>query len=190
MKILTIVLSMMITFHITMASTITLSESSKRIVENITKMICDLMKLKVTLIATENQGTTKQQRELHFLNQILKNYSKIKKDVLNEPFEYTPCVTDTDFFTLFNTDEFKHDTIEKEQKEIDKSEKNNEYDVTENNVTENNNRYNDAETESEYELSDVDEEETNKVNKVLAKAYNKLKRVEQSKKYIYIVTPY
>jgi hypothetical protein len=63
-----------------------------------------------------------------------------------------------------------------------------------NDVSQNNSKKDEKEedyaTESEYEFSDVDDEETQIVNKLMAKATNKLKRNRQTKKYIHITTTY
>lgn len=159
-------------------TSITLSESSKRVVENITKIVCELMTLKVELIADGNQGTEKQQKQLYVLNQLLKTYSQKKKDVLHKSFEYTPFVTTyTEQNALFD------DT---KSNEADTDNLSN--DVTQN--SKENEDENENATESEYEFSDVDEDETIAVNKIMAKATTKLKRNRQTKQYIHITTTY
>lgn len=157
-------------------ASITLSESSKRVVENITKIVCELMTLKVEIISEGNQGTEKQQKQLYVLNQLLKTYSQKKKDVLNKSFEYIPCVTTyTEQFALF-------DDIKSTDADDDNSSKES--------SVQNTKEEEDNATESEYEFSDVDEEETKVVNKVMAKATTKLKRNRQTKQYIHITTTY
>lgn len=158
-------------------ASITLSESSKRVVENITKIVCELMTLKVELISEGNQGTEKQQKQLYVLNQLLKTYSQKKKDVLNKSFEYIPCITTyTEQLALF-------DDIKSTDADDDNSSK-------ESSKESSHDKEDDNATESEYEFSDVDEEETNVVNKVMAKATTKLKRNRQTKQYIHITTTY
>lgn len=156
-------------------ASITLSESSKRVVENITKIVCELMNLKIELISEGNQETEKQQKQLYVLNQLLKTYSQKKKDVLNKTFEYTPCITTyTEQFALFDdtksNDADDHSSIKSSPTQNTKEDEN--------------------ATESEYEFSDVDEEETVVVNKVMAKATTKLRRNRQTKQYIHITTTY
>lgn len=154
---------------------ITLSESSKIVVENITKMVCELMTLKIELISEKNQDTEKQQKQSYVLNQVLQNYSLKKKDVLNEIFKYTPCMTTfTEHILLLENGDISSTEVEKNKKE-EFDDQNEEYD---------------NQTESDYEFSDVDEDETIIVNKVMAKATTKLRRNRQTKKYIHITTTY
>jgi hypothetical protein len=99
--------------------------------------------------------------------------------VLNKTFEYTPCITTyTEQLPLFSDDMKSSDGVDDEQSS--KSSGNTKKEDDEDNNA----------TESEYEFSDVDEEETQTVNKIMAKATNKLKRNRQTKQYIHITTTY
>lgn len=182
-------------------TSIALSDSSKHVVENTTKIMCELMTLKTELISERNQDTEKQQKQLYLLNQTLKFYAKEKEKIFQKKFEFTPCVT-TYKDTFFNDDnstggnvscssdsshekrrnmarlarlaKFEKDRLEKERLEREELEKEEENEAT----------------ESEYELSDVDEEETKVVNIAFEKALIKLARNRQTKQYIHITTTY
>lgn len=106
--------------------------------------------------------------------------SQKKKDVLNSSFNYTPCITTyTEQFVLFE------DIKEDAGNDADSDTSN-----TSSCSKESAKQIEEVTTESEYEFSDVDEEETMIVNKCLAKAGNKLRRNRQTKQYIHITTTY
>lgn len=112
--------------------------------------------------------------------------------MLNKSFEYTPCnTTYTEQFVLFKDDEFDFNSGENvkdiNSKDVDQKEnhKNNEKEDSDKEDNEDNNT-----TESEYEFSDVDEDETKVVNEIMAKSMCKLKRHRQTKQYIHITTTY
>jgi hypothetical protein len=154
---------------------VALTEPSKRIVENITKIVCELMLLKTEMISEANQGTEKQQKQIYILNSVLSTYAQKKKNILDKSFEFTPCVT-----------KFYEKTISESPSE------NSSNSSTEENVDsdEQVREIPDNVTESEYEFSDVDEDDTRVVDEVMAKASLKLKKNRQTKLGIYITTIY
>jgi len=137
--------------------------------------MCELVNLKGELLSENNQGTEKQQKQFYILNQILKTISEKKKNVLNESFNYIPCET-TFSEEIEITQNYDIDFEE------NKSHNNN---CSDNNCSDNNSD-NENCTESSYEFSDADNDETEIVNKSLAKALNKLDRNRQTKSYIHI----
>lgn len=153
---------------------IKLSEYSKQIVQNTTKIVCEIMKLKTEIISEKNQNTEKQQKQIYILNQLLETFCQKKRDVLNEIFVYTPVKT---------TYTEQNETFQNSENESSNQENDTESDSKSDSDS-------DLDSESEYEFSDVDEDEDIIVNKCLAKAGNKLRRNRQTKQYIYITTTY
>jgi hypothetical protein len=151
---------------------VALTEQSKQIVENITKIVCELMILKTEMISEANQGTEKQQKQIYILNSLLNTYAQKKKNVLDKSFEFTPCVT-----------KFCEKIIPDSPSENSSIDQNVDSDDQVCEISDN-------VTESEYEFSDVDENETYIVDEVMAKALLKLKKNRQTKLGIYITTIY
>lgn len=151
-------------------TTVNMSDSSKLVVENITKLICDLVKLKTNLILEKKQETQEHQKQLYFLNQVLETYLQKKRIILGEQFEYTPC------------------TIRMQQQNsiMNITNNDNHVDNSENEEEDEDNDTDSDGTESEYVFSDVDEEEEKQVVTMIELAEIKLARNTQNKLYIHI----
>ena len=178
-------------YHIQMNSDIVISDSSKKIVDNMTKLIKDLLQLKTDLLLERNQDTETHQKQLYVLNEILKKYSQEKKDVLNETIEFVPLTTQYKKQVNHTNNNIKTNFQSVAQANFYNNNKNTNTRTTNAKSNQAKESSDEAEnTESSYEFSDVDEEETKTVDKFMALALQKLERSRQTKEHIHITTTY
>jgi hypothetical protein len=134
----------------------------KELSENITKFVFDLMKIKSQIIdqSVMMNYPDKKEKQMKLLYETLQFYSRNKKILLDETFEVKQLFEKND-----------------DSKGVDISSCDGDTDVS----SASDPNTSDSETVSEYAFSDVDDNDTEDVNKLMACAFITLRRARQSK---------
>ena len=142
------------------------------------------MRVKQNFMHDSKDENIKEQ-QMKLLLETIKYYSRRKKELLNEEFETKKIfeITQMDNKNK-NNDGADADNEDNKDKNDDGESNDNNCNTSE--ISSSSSDTHDSDTESEYAFSDVDETDTQKVNKLMACAGISLRRARQSKIGLYL----
>ena len=173
----------------------------KELENYITKFIFDIITMKNNIIMKQDDINIRNTK-FKLIYETIKYYSENKKNCLNEDFDLQFLLSFNDNDNNDNDNNVNDNNVNDNNvndNNVNDNNSNNsnsddndldDNDLDDNNLDDNKSESNESNTDSEYEFSDVDELETQQVNKLMTNANIKLRRSRQSKIGIYINKKY
>jgi len=156
----------------------------KDLIEIVTKFTFDFMRVKQNFMRDSKDENTKE-RQIKLLLETIKYYSRRKKVLLDEEFETKKIFEITQMYNKNKNDVNGNADNEDNKDKNDDDLNDNNCDASELPSSSSSDTH-DSDTESEYAFSDVDETDTQKVNRLMACAGISLRRARQSKIGLYL----